>query len=150
MPGVLRIARAKPLVLTSPVPYEDDLHQAVANALNTLLLPPAEWTTFPAGHVQLPGAAAAKLARLGLKRAWPDIFVLHGSLHGIELKRKGAKLSKTRQVRTRGGRLRTVEGQQEVFPRLIAAGMKIAVCDNVDDVLSQLAAWGVPLRRHSM
>jgi hypothetical protein len=33
---------------------EDDLHAAVARALDLLLLPPAEWTTFPAGSVPLP------------------------------------------------------------------------------------------------
>jgi hypothetical protein len=132
--------------LTAPIIPETDLHAAVADALNRLLLPPAEWTTFPAGHVPLPARFAAKLARLGLKRSWPDILIVHGSLYGIELKRPGEKLSRARFVRNRRGTLRYVEGQREVFPRLEAAGMRIATCSTVPGAINQLAAWGVPLR----
>jgi hypothetical protein len=46
----------------------------------------------------------------------------------------------------RKGTLRYVEGQREVFPRLEAAGMKIATCITVNDVLEQLIAWGIPMR----
>jgi hypothetical protein len=137
----------RPFNLTRPVPPEDDLHLAVAQALDVLLLPPAMWTTFPAGHVPLPPAFAVKLARLGLKPNWPDVLVLHrGTLHGIELKRRGEGLSIARWVRTRRGAPRFVEGQRETFPRLEAAGMTIAVCETVVAVLDALAAWGVPLR----
>jgi hypothetical protein len=129
------------------IPLENDLHAAVAVALDRLLLAPAQWTTFPAGHVELTAPAAAKLARLGLKRGWPDILVLHGTLYGIELKRVGEPLSRTRTIRTRRGHLRIVEGQRDVFPRLEAAGMRLAVCDSLEAVLSTLAAWEVPLRR---
>lgn len=133
--------------LTAPIPFEDELHEAVAQALDRLLMPPAAWTTFPAGHVPLPTQWAVKLARLGLKRNWPDLLVLFGVLHGIELKRPGETLSRARTVRSRRrGALRHVEGQRDVFPRLEAAGMKIATCSSVVDVLDQLAAWGVPLR----
>jgi hypothetical protein len=130
----------RPFRLVAPGALEDDLH-AVAQALDVLLLPPAQWTTFSAGH-ELTGQAAAKLARLGLKRSWPDILVLHG----IELKRVGGTLSRTRTVRTRRGRLRIVEGQRDAFPRLEAAGMRLATCDSVDAVMAQLTAQGVPLR----
>ena len=118
---------ARPFRLVAPAPREDDLHEAVAQALAVLVLPPAEWTTFPAGHVKLTGQAAAKLARLGLKRNWPDVLVLHGVLYGIELKRPGGSLSRTRTVRTRRGGARIVEGQREAFPRLERAGMRLAV-----------------------
>lgn len=139
------MARA-PFRLTAPIPIEDDIHEAVADALDLLLLKPAEWTTFPAGHVPLPPRFAVKLARMGLKRSWPDILVLHGCLHGIELKRPGEGLSRARWVTTRRGGRRFVEGQREVFPRLEAAGMKLATCHTVVGVLDQLTAWGVPLR----
>jgi hypothetical protein len=142
-------AKPRPFRLTAPTVPEVDLHGAVADALNLLLLPPAEWTTFPAGHVELIRRAAAKLARLGLKRNWPDVLVLHGTLHGIELKRRGGRLSQTRTVGTRRGRLRLVEGQREVFPRLEAVGMRLADCESVDEVLAALRAWGVPLRAAS-
>src|SRR6185436_17261239 len=98
---------------------ENDLHESVASALDLLLLPPAMWTTFPAGAVPLPPQSAAKLARLGLKRGWPDVLVLHGQLFGIELKRVGGILSRTRIVRTRSGAARVLDGQVDVFPRLV-------------------------------
>jgi len=132
--------------LTVPVTPEDDLHEAVAHALDRLLLPPAMWTTFPAGAVPLPPQFAAKLSRLGLKRGWPDVLVLHGRVFGVELKRHGGGLSRTRVVRTRSGAVRVLDGQVDVFPRLVAAGMLIAVCRSVDDVLSALATWQIPLR----
>lgn len=127
---------------------EADLHAAVAAALEVLLLPPAAWTTFPAGHMPLPAAYAAKLARLGLKRGIPDILLWHdGRCFGVELKRPGGRLSRTKTRRTRSGALRVIEGQADVFPRLEAAGMKIATCDSVPAVLAALAGWGVPMRR---
>jgi hypothetical protein len=39
-----------------------------------------------------------------------------------------------------------VEGQADVFPRLQRAGMIIAICRSVDEVLWTLDGWGVPLR----
>jgi hypothetical protein len=137
---------SRPFQLVAPSPMEDDLHAAVAHALDVLLLPPATWTTFPAGNVELTGQAAGKLVRLGLKRGWPDVLVLHGSLYGIELKRVDGTLSRTRTVRNRRGALRVVEGQRDTFPRLEAAGMRIAVCRSVNEVLATLAGWNVPLR----
>ncbi|MGC8476310.1 MAG: hypothetical protein ACP5NP_08150 [Acetobacteraceae bacterium] len=134
--------------MAAPAPAETDIHAAVADALAVLLLPPAAWTTSPAGHVALPPAVAAKLARLGLKRGIPDVLIWHGGRsYGIELKRRGGRLSRTRTVRTRHGALRVVEGQTETFPRLEAAGMQIAVCETVPAVLAALAEWGVPVRR---
>lgn len=125
---------------------EHTFHVSIAELLDRVLLPPAMWTTFPAGHIKLPIQAAAKLARLGLKRSWPDILVLHGVLHGIELKAAGGALSRTRIVKSKAGAIRVVEGQTVVFPRLRAAGMKIAVCETIDDVLASLWVWGVPMR----
>ena len=135
--------------LRAPVIPEQDLHESVAEALDKLLLPPAMWTCFPAGSVPLPPQFAAKLARMGLKRGWPDVLVLHRRLIGIELKRRGGRLSRTRLVRGRSGILREVLGQETVFPRLEHAGMTIGVCHSVDEVLAFLAACGVPLRPYT-
>ncbi len=114
-----------------------------------VLLPPSVcWTCFPAGNVPLPPEAAAKLVRFGLAPGWPDLMLAYGGyVRGIELKREGGRLSKTRIVRTPKGRLREVAGQQDVFPRLIAAGFAdIAVCHSLDEVLAALQRWGVPTR----
>lgn len=140
--------RRKPFRLTKPVVPEDSLHEAVAKALDLLLLPPAQWATYPAGSIPLPAQWAAKLFRLGLKRGWPDVLVVHeGRIIGVELKRIGGVLSKTRMVRSRSGALRIVEGQTDVFARLQGAGMHIEVCETVEDVLYALRRLNVPVRR---
>jgi hypothetical protein len=145
-------AKTKPpkrLRLTAtPDVAETALQQQVVDYLRVMVLPPAEWTAFPAGHVALAPADAAKLFRQGLKRGWPDLLLLHnGRLYGIELKKRGAPLSKSRYVRSRGGALRWVEGQEDVLPRLMAAGAEVCVCDSLDGVIMALRGWGVPLRR---
>jgi hypothetical protein len=146
-PGTVR-RRAAAYRLVRPVVPEDALHRSVADALAKLLLPPAEWAAYPAGHIKLTPAQAAKLYRMGLKQAWPDFLILHGSLIGIELKTETGRLTRTRTVhRKRNGGMRTVEGQTDVFVRLSAAGMRGPhVCRSVDDVLVALQAEGVPMR----
>ena len=138
---------ARPFRLTAPVVPEDVLQQAVGRALDLLLMPPAMWFALPIGHVQLSPAQAARLARIGTKRGLPDILVIWQGVYGIELKRDGSGLSRGRTVTTRRGGLRVLEGQTEVFPKLIAAGfVDIAVCRSVEAVISQLTEWRVPLR----
>jgi hypothetical protein len=138
---------AKPFRLEMPAPLEQELHENVAKALGWLIAPPAVWSFYPAGGVQLPPAHAAKLARMGLQRGWPDFLVLHDRLYGIELKRRGGRLSKTRIGRTRSGAPRILIGQDERFPELLAAGMKdIAICYSVDQVVEALERWRIPLR----
>jgi len=139
--------RARPFRLRAPVVAETALHTSVADALDRLLLPPVQWTTFPAGSVPLPPEFAAKLARMGLHRGWPDILIVAGGIYGIELKREGGILSKSRTVRTRSGAPRVLAGQTDTFPRLINAGMKIAVCHSIDEVIDALRGWDIPMRR---
>ena len=133
-------------LVAPPIP-ETSLHEAVARALDLLLLAPAVWTTFPAGSVPLPPEFSAKLYRMGLKRGWPDVLVIHRIVYGIELKIMGGRLSRTRMVRMKSGALRELLGQEDVFPRLEEAGMVIGVCQSVLDVLTFLGQHGVPLRR---
>ena len=57
----------RPFRLRAPVVPEDDIQTTVAKALDVLLLPPAVWWAMPIGHVQLTGAQAAKLVRIGLE-----------------------------------------------------------------------------------
>ena len=85
--------------LTLPRQSETELHKAVAKALTTLVLAPAEWSCFPAGNVPLPPQFAAKLYQMGLRRGWPDFLIVHGGrVYGIELKAKGGALSKTKKI----------------------------------------------------
>jgi hypothetical protein len=144
-----RDARPRFRLTAPPPPLEVDTHEACAEALRRLLMPPAIWACYPAGVIQLTPAQAARMARMGLQRGWPDLMIGHQGLWGIELKRRGGSLSKTRVGRTRSGGPRTYEGQVEVFPRLIASGAfrDIAICTSVDEMLAQLARWEIPLRR---
>ena len=146
-----RAAKAKAparLRLIAPVAAEVDTHAAIADALDTLLLPGTMWTTLPIGHVQLNGQQAARLARIGTHRGWFDILLIHaGSPYGLEIKREGAPLSRDRLVATRGGGRRVVAGQSTVFPLLLAAGCRIACVSSVEAALAALAEWGIPLRR---
>lgn len=135
--------------LTVPEPKERDIHEAVANALDALLLPPAFWFTYPAGASILSPQQAARHIRIGLKRGLPDVWIMFDGVWLIELKRPGGQLSKTRIVRTRRGAPRVLEGQVEVFAKLCATGAvrDLAVCYSVDDVLDRLDDWKIPVRR---
>ena len=133
--------------LRAPIVPEVDLQAAIGDALDILLLPPAVWTAIPIGHVKLTGQQAARLARIGVKRGWFDALVIHdGHPYGLEIKRQGGRLSTDRLVPTRAGGRRMVEGQVSVFPKLTAAGCRIATVSSVEDALRALAAWNVPLR----
>jgi hypothetical protein len=140
---------ARSFRLTAPEPLEQDIHEACAQALDRLLLPPAFWFTYPAGHIKLSGAEIARLVRIGLKRSLPDIWILYRVVYCIELKRRGGDLSRTRIGRTSRGAPRVYIGQEEVFPQLIGTGAiaAIAVCTSVDQMLAQVTQWNIPLRR---
>src|SRR5262249_21723165 len=129
-------------------PPERAVHEACADALDRLLLPPAFWFSYPAGASELTGKQIAAHQRIGLKRGLPDIWVLLNGVWLIELKRPGGQLSKTRIVRTRRGSPRVLAGQVDVFKLLCASGAinDIAVCYSVEEVLEQLATWEIPLR----
>ena len=124
---------------------ESDLQEAAAELLDRILAPCVQWTAMAVGHIRLTPGQAGKLHRVGVAHGWPDILILHQRVYGIELKTSVGRLSKTRTVRTRKtGRLRIVEGQIQVFPRLEAAGAKIAVCRSLDEIMAQLHAWEIP------
>lgn len=140
---------SRPFRLTPPIPSERELHIATARMLDALLLPPAVWFTYAAGASILSPQQAARHYEIGMKRGLPDIWLICGGVYCIELKRpKTGALSKTRVVSGKHGK-RLVEGQAEMFPRLIAAGVKeIRICRTIEDVLNCLREWQIPLRRH--
>jgi hypothetical protein len=78
----------------------------------------------------------------------PDLFVFYDGLWGIELKRRGGRLSKTRVVRTRRGSPRVLAGQEEVFAALLRSGgfREITIAHSVGEVLDHLERWRIPLR----
>ena len=110
---------------------EQLLQLAVVEFLEATLLPAAAWTTFPAGG----GGAlrGAILAGLGLRAGWPDIQLLaHGGrYHGLELKsprgrRSPEQVSRHAEIERAGGRVATVH--------------------SLDQVISTLQAWDMPMR----
>jgi hypothetical protein len=143
------MSAARPFRLTAPEPLEVDIHEACAQALDRLLLPPAMWFTYPAGAAELSPQQMARYSRIGLKRGLPDLWLLYRAVYCIELKRRGGQLSKTRIGRTRRGAPRVYVGQEETFPQMIATGAieAIAVCTSVDQMLAQVTQWNIPLRR---
>jgi hypothetical protein len=122
-------------------PTESELHQAVAEFLDVALLPPAVYSTFPAGWGKLSTATAGRLKAAGLKPGLPDLFVFdrhnmianrtYPKVIGLELKAHGRKPS---------------PAQQLMFPRLRALGIEIYVCECLEDVVEALERERVPLR----
>jgi hypothetical protein len=140
-------SRPRPFRLTAPEPLESELQEQVCRVLTQLLLPPAFFFSAAIGATKLSPQQAAALSRAGVKRGLPDVLLVHcGLVFGLELKRRGGRLSKTRVGRTRSGAPRVYEGQEDVFPRLKEAGMSISVVRSVEEALAQVATWGIPLR----
>lgn len=127
-PGRSRRTRAR-----QPKVTEAQLHHSVAQLLDWLLLPPALYTTFPAGWGKFSKAMAGQLKHSGLKPGMPDILVFYdGACVGLELKAPGRKAS---------------DVQLEMSEKLQAAGVRVFVCDSAELVLSVLLELGIPMRR---
>ena len=134
--------------LTAPEPLERDVHEAVAAALDALLLPPAFWFCYPAGIIQLSPQQAARMVKCGLRTGLPDFMIFYHGVYLIELKRRGGQLSQTRIVKTKRG-LREVVGQRERFKQLKDTGAVVdgAICYSVNGVIDALTRWQIPMRK---
>lgn len=132
----------KPFRLTALEPSEIDLHQSAAELLDWLIVPPAFYTTFPAGWGELPKSTAARLQRCGLKPGMPDILVFdafavianrtYPKVVGIELK-------------ARKGRVRPQqENMRFVLSKL---GINVYICRDLDEIIEVLKRENVPLRQ---
>jgi hypothetical protein len=105
-------------------PRESEFHASVAELLDWILLPPAMFTTFPAGWGKLTKATAGRLYASGLKKGMPDILVFAPrKVIGIELK---------------VGTNSETSAQRTMFARLQAVGIRVYVCRNLDDVYAAL------------
>lgn len=115
---------------------ELNLHRSVSDFLDWMLLPPAMWTTFPAGWTAMRAGAAGRLKGCGLKAGMPDILVFYnGFTIGIELKSSINNLSKA---------------QRAMFDKLRKAGVMTHVCRSIDEVYEALAmCHRVPMRNFS-
>lgn len=113
---------------------ESDIHRAVAEYLNAALMPPAFWTTFPAGGGGY--VRGAHLKALGLKAGFPDLLIIAGGKpYGIEIK---------------APRKYPEPEQRALHGILRDAGCPVMVCRSSAEVEMTLRAWGVPVRgRHA-
>jgi hypothetical protein len=111
---------------------ESALHKSVADLLDWVLLPPALWTTFPAGWGKLGKATAGRLHGAGLKAGFPDILIFfNGRVTGIELKTESGRVSKD---------------QNQMFLLLHGAGVPVYICRSADDVIGVLEQQSLPHR----
>jgi hypothetical protein len=134
----MRKPRKRPFKLKAWEPAEDELHRSVAQWLDWMLLPPALYTTFPAGWGKMDPATAGRLRRSGLKPGFPDILAFRplsdgmGRCIGIELKTEDGPLK---------------QSQKEMFPLLKAAGVDVYICRSVEEVVQTLVEQGFPMRK---
>jgi len=123
----------KPLRLTLTEPTEAQLHATVAQYLDWALMPPAMYTTFPAGWGVLTKSTAGRLKGAGLKQGMPDMLVFfNGFTLGIELKSHSGKLTPV---------------QSAMHEKLRAAGVRVVTCNSLMEVIDALGIFSIPLRR---
>ena len=119
--------------MKSPKISEIGLHRSVADFLSWTVLPPAVWTTFPAGWTAMRPGAAGRLKACGLKEGMPDILVFHDRrTFGIELKTEKGIVS---------------PAQLSTFNLLEAAGIPVKIARSVDDVACFLLERCIPMRK---
>jgi hypothetical protein len=123
-------------------PRETEFHVSVAELLDWILLPPAMFTTFPAGWGKLGKATAGRLKASGMKKGMPDILVFgvhrmiahrtYTNVIGIELKVGDNSVN---------------SAQRGMFAQLQAVGIRTYVCRNIEDVVRALADANIPYRK---
>lgn len=132
VPPLLLLAegrRARPRKAPPARPKELALHMRLAAILRTHGRPEWRWAHIPNGELR-DARTASKLRAMGVQRGWPDFLLISpaGVAHGLELKRRGGRLSY----------------DQEAFQMWAAAnGVAYVVADNFDLALSVLRHWGV-------
>ena len=98
-----------------------------------MLLPPALYTTFPAGRLLPPGVGGL-LKGLGLKAGFPDILLFKPRrCIGIELKAGSSASS----------------AQREMHAKLKACDVDVYICRSLEEVAETLHREAFPLRRGS-
>lgn len=130
------IARKKPSHRAITFPdraREADLHKSVAHFLRWALVPPALFTTFPAGWGKLSKATAGRLYASGLAPGMPDIFVFGPGRRVVGIELKVPPNTATAVQRT-------------MFAKLQAVGIKVYICTSIEDVADALKQEYVPCR----
>jgi len=110
---------------------EQALQRQVCEYLDWCLLPPAFYTSIPAGGGgRIRGAI---LKATGYKAGVPDLMVIYeGRARFLELKSKAGRLS---------------IDQKMTINTIHAAGCETIVCRSLDDVRFSMEYWEIPLRK---
>ena len=117
-------------------PSENELHASVAEFLDWALLPPAVWTTFPAGWGKLGKATAGRLKKCGLKEGMHDILIFDaGRCIGIAF-----NVGKNKQSAV----------QRNMKEKLLLAGVPVYVATCIETVADILRRDRLPTRRLSI
>ena len=134
----MSIARPKrkppPFRLVAPVIREFALHVQIARVLELELdraghPSPDGVMWFSIEHANYAGIPGTRTAR-GVIAGCPDVQILYrGHACFLELKAEDGRLSKA---------------QKEIHAALAAAGCRVAVARNAEEVLGALDAWGIP------
>jgi hypothetical protein len=113
---------------------ESELHVSVAALLDWILIPPAFFTTFPAGWGKLGKATAGRLYACGMKKGMPDLLVFDRNRRvvGIELK---------------AGKNGVQSAQRATFAQLQAVNIKVYVCRSLEEVVTALHREGINYKR---
>jgi hypothetical protein len=119
-------------------PKESELHVSVAELLDWILLPPAMFTTFPAGWGKLSKATAGRLYASGMKKGMPDILVFNR----VEQPRRTAVIG----IELKVGANAPTSAQRTMFAKLQAVGVRVFVCRTVNDVVQALDYANIPHR----
>lgn len=113
---------------------EQVLQRQIAEYLALVLIPPAWWTTIPAGGG---GEIRGKILKgLGYRAGTPDMMIVaNGRVYFLELKSARGKLS---------------PAQQATHTALLMAGSCVAVCRSLDNVRHLFSEhgpwWAIPTR----
>ena len=131
----------------APIP-EDDIQGSFVRWCDLMLPPCVQWTAFPSDGLRTP-QGGARLVRLGWKPGWPDWqAVWRGAYYGIEFKRAGNTLSRSKIIRRANGSMRERLGQVERHALLREAGVedRLVVCTSADEAIAAVRRWGMPAR----
>lgn len=132
--GAERAALKQHRAITFPdYAREAELHKSVAHFLDWALVPPAFFSTFPAGWGKLSKASAGRLYASGLKAGMPDIFVFGPGRKTVGIELKVPPNTATAVQRT-------------MFAKLQAVGIRVYICRSIEDVVDALGQEGVPCR----
>lgn len=129
------MARARPFRLTAPVVREHPLQKQIADVLRLEIAPPGKVSRdgvvwWAIDHANFAGEVPGIRIGRGIIAGIQDLFILYrGRAHHPEIKTADGVMS---------------EAQQSVSAAVLAAGGRVAVVRDADELLACLDEWRIP------